>query len=148
MLESNIVANAPQPTHNYFTIYLTKEEADEWWREGTGEPLYVDQSKIELPGIDTSSFEESETISKNFIWGLSNTGKVYGTLTMTLIDGKTGKVLIGSPKNDYLDKYDFDMDGRLFRDFATWVGRPGGRNDGKDFYIYGYGHAKVPVITK
>ena len=51
-------------------------------------------------------------------------------------------------RNDYWGKYDFDMDGRLFRDFATWVGRPGGRNDGKDFYIYGYGHAKVPVITK
>lgn len=24
----NIVSNAPQPTHNYFTIYLTKEEAE------------------------------------------------------------------------------------------------------------------------
>ncbi len=24
----NIVGNAPQPTHNYFTVYLTKEEAE------------------------------------------------------------------------------------------------------------------------
>lgn len=24
----NIIGNAPQPTHNYFTIYLTKEEAE------------------------------------------------------------------------------------------------------------------------
>ncbi|MCS3282143.1 hypothetical protein NXV73_05240 [Bacteroides salyersiae] len=29
--------------------YLTKEEADTWWKEKSGEPLYVDQSKIDLP---------------------------------------------------------------------------------------------------
>lgn len=45
-----------------------------------------------------------------------------------------------------MDKYDFNMDGRLFRDFATWVGRPGKANDGKDFLIHGYGYAIVPVV--
>jgi len=44
-----------------------------------------------------------------------------------------------------MDKYDFDMDGRLLRDVATWWGRPGGENNGKDFLLYGYGQAKVPV---
>ena len=48
----------------------------------------------------------------------------------------------------YLDKYDFDMDGRPLRDFATWYGRPGGKNDGKSFYIYGYKQAKIPVKKK
>ena len=54
---------------------------------------------------------------------------------MTLVNTTTGIVHIGGEK--YLDKYDFDMDGRPLRDFATWYGRPGGKNDGKSFYIYG-----------
>ncbi len=124
--------------------YLTKDEADTWWRNKTGEPLFVDQSKIELHGVNTSSFSQNKSIYKNFIWRLTNTGKVYGTLKMTLIDDKTGKVFIGSEK--YMDKYDFTMDNRPFRNFATWVGRPGRAGDGKDFLIYGYGYAIVPVV--
>ena len=128
--------------------YLTKAEADAWWRGKSGQPLYVDQSKIELPGITTQSFvdEGKNYIYKNFIVNLNNTGKVYGTLKLTLINEKTGEVHIGGP--NYMDKYDFKMDGRRFRDFATRVGRPGGENDGKDFLIYGYGHATVPVVTQ
>ena len=124
--------------------YLTKAEADTWWRGKSGEPLFVDQSKIELHGVNTSSFERENPIYKNFIWRLTNTGKTYGTLKMTLIDAEKGKVFIGSEK--YMDKYDFNMDGRPFRDFATWVGRPGKANDGKDFLIYGYGYAIVPIV--
>ena len=124
--------------------YLTKSEADAWWRGKSGEPLFVDQSKIELHGINTSSFKKKNPISKNFIWRLTNTGKVYGTLKMTLVDAEKGKVFIGL--KSYMDKYDFNMDGRFFRDFATWVGRPGKANDGKDFLIHSYGYAIVPVI--
>ena len=65
---------------------------------------------------------------------------------MTLVNTTTGIVHIGGEK--YLDKYDFDMDGRPLRDFATWYGRPGGKNDGKSFYIYGYKQAKIPVKKK
>ncbi len=124
--------------------YLTKAEADAWWRGKSGKPLFVDQSKIELHGVNTSSFERKNPISKNFIWGLTNTGKTYGTLKMTLIDAEKGKVFIGFEK--YMDIYDFNMDGRPFRNFATWVGRPGKANDGKDFLIHGYGYAIVPVV--
>ena len=124
--------------------YLTKAEADAWWKGKSGDPLFVDQSKIELHGVNTSSFSQKNPIYKNFIWRLTNTGKTYGTLKMTLIDAEKGKVLIGSEK--YMDKYDFNMDGRPFRDFATWVGRPGKADGGKDFLIYGYGYAIVPVI--
>ncbi len=127
--------------------YLTKAEADAWWRGKSGQSLYVDQSKIELPGITTQSFVDKENNSfyKNFLGSSTNTGKVYGTLKLTLIDANTGEVYIGGP--EYMDEYDFKMDGRPVRDFATWVGRPGGANDGKDFFIYGYGHATVPVVV-
>ena len=107
--------------------------------------LFVNQSKIELQGITTASFDNKEgnSLYKNFIWELSNTGKVYGTLRMTLVDPATGKVHLGTSK--YMDEYDFTMDGRIMRDIATWVGRPRGANDGNSFFIYGYGNATVPV---
>ena len=124
--------------------YLTKTEADAWWKGKSGEPLFVDQSKIELHGISTSSFNKKNPIFKNFIWGMTNTGKVYGTLKMTLVDAETGKVFIG--QRSHMDEYDFNMDGRRFRDFATWVGRPGGVNNGKNFLIHGYGYAIVPIV--
>lgn len=125
--------------------YLTKKEADDWWLGKSGQPLFVDQSKVELPDITTKSFENKEGSSfyKNFIWGLGNTGKVYGTLKLTLINAKTGTVHLGGSK--YMDEYDFTMDGRWARDFATWWGRPGGVNDGKSFLIHGYSKATVPV---
>ena len=127
--------------------YLSKAEADAWWRGKSGEPLFVDQSQIELPGVTTKDFDNKQGSSfyKNFVWGLSNTGKVYGTLKLTLINASTGDVHLGLPYPKNMDKYDFTMDNRTFRNFATWVGRPGGANDGRDFLIYGYGNAKVPV---
>ena len=136
---------ATLPSRPDYDGYLTKEEADAWWLGKSGEPLFVDQSKIELPGINTKSFENKEGSSfyKNFIWGYSNTGKVYGTLKLTLMNAKTGAVHIGG--QNYMDEYDFTMDGRWARDFATWWGRPGGENDGKSFLIHGYGQATVPV---
>ena len=75
--------------------------------------------------------------------GIKHTGKVYGTLKLTLLDEQNGIVHIGG--TTYMDIYDYEMDWRPLRDFATWAGRPGGENDGKKFLIYGYGSAKVPV---
>lgn len=126
--------------------FLTKEEADEWWLSKTGEPLFVNQALIELPGVTTESFNNinGSFIYKNFIWGLSNTGKVYGTLKLTLLDRNSGTVFIGL-KNSYMDEYDFKMDGRFFRDIATWIGRPGKATSGKNFKIYSYGYAHIKV---
>jgi RHS repeat-associated protein len=92
--------------------YLTKKEADNWWLGKSGQPLFVDQSKVELPGITTKSFENKKGsyFYKNFVWGLSNTGKVYGTLKLTLTNPNTGSVHLGGAK--YMDEYDFTMDGR------------------------------------
>ncbi|QJD96311.1 hypothetical protein HH214_10760 [Mucilaginibacter robiniae] len=88
--------------------------------------------------------------SKNFVWniggdvGLTTTGMVYGSLNMTLLDKKTGAVMIGDENK--VDNYKFDMQkNRPLRKIATWAGRPGGLNDGKDFVIKGYGHATVPI---
>ncbi len=135
--------------------FLTKAEADAWWNGKSGEPLFVDESKITLPGVTTASFgnKDGGKFSKNFIWNLGNddllttTGKVYGTLSMTLLDAKSGAVMIGN-KNK-VDTYKFDMQkNRQFRNAATWLGRPGGSNDGKDFDIKGYGHARYQLKNR
>lgn len=68
---------------------------------------------------------------------------MYGTLKLTLTNAGTGAVHLGG--QTYMDEYDYKMDGRPLRDFATWAGRPGGENSGKSFFIYGYGQSKVPV---
>ena len=41
---------------------------------------------------------------------------MYGTLRLTLLSASKGTVNIGM--KNYLDEYDFKMDGRLIRDFA------------------------------
>ncbi len=133
------------PNRPDYDGYVNKAEADLWWKAKSGQPLYVDQSKIELPDVTTKDFNNKKGASfyRNFVWGLSNTGKVFGTIKLTLLDANTGAVHLGG--QTYLDEYDYKMDGRIFRNFATWAGRPGGENSGKDYYIYGYGQAKVPV---
>jgi len=136
---------ASLPSRPDWDGYLTKEEADNWWLRKTGEALFVDQSKIKLPRITTATFNNvaGNHLYHNFIWNLDDTGKVYGTLKLTLLDADNGIVYLGS--KNFMDKYDFNMDGRFFRDIATWIGRPGKANAGKSFLIYGYGYAKIPV---
>jgi RHS repeat-associated protein len=133
------------PNRPDYDGYLTKSEADAWWSGKSGQPLFVDQSKIELPSITTKDFDNKKgsSLYNNFIWGLSNTGKVYGTLKLTLLNANTGSVHLGG--KTFMDEYDYKMDGRPLRNAATWVGRPGGENSGKNFFIHGYGQSKVPV---
>jgi len=137
--------NLPNRIDYSSDFILTKEIADKHWQGKSGEGLYVNQANIELPGVSTASFgnKNGSSFYKNFIWGLSNTGKVYGTLKLTLQNANSGTVHIGG--KNFLDEYDYSMDGRPLRDAATWWGRPGGANDGKSYFIYGYGKATVPV---
>jgi len=137
--------NLPNRIDYSSNFTLTKEIADKHWQGKSGEGLYVNQANIQLPGVSTASFgnKNGSSFYKNFIWGLSNTGKVYGTLKLTLQNANSGTVHIGG--KSFLDEYDYSMDGRPLRDAATWWGRPGDASDGKSYFIYGYGKATVPV---
>lgn len=127
---------------------LTKAIADRHWQNGGG-PLYVNEANIDLPGVTTADFTNGQ-YTKNFAWGRSNTGQVYGTLDMTLLDPNTGAVSIGyvtldvSPNGLVLDYYDFSYDGSVGRNIATWWGKPSG--NGRAFDIHGYGTASIPVV--
>ena len=121
---------------------ITKQEADEWWLNGSGSPLFVDRSKINLPGVTTKSFRRKKSFYKNFIWSLSESGKTFGTLRLELTNPEDGEVSIGK---EYLDEYDFKMHkGRPLRNIATLIGRPGKKDAGEDYKFYGYGKKTVP----
>ncbi len=148
---------------NYYSLsgrpdydgYVTKSEADNWYRGGSGGSLYVDVSKINLPGIHTGMLTVGSTESINF--GLpapiENTGRVFGRLDVTLLNDITGEVQIGYkvllPGNSalVLDRYDFRMnEGQHVRNFFTEVGSPG---NGREFQFHGYGkNTSIPVHDK
>jgi hypothetical protein len=134
---------------------LTKKEADDWWLNGGGKPLFVDASKIDLDGIyanETFSCIDGKVVSPNFIFRspiLNTTGQVYGTLDLKLLSSETGEIQIGyitpgvSPNGLVLDRYDFKPNGQFFRDKNAKIGKPSG--NGTDYDIHSYGVTFIPL---
>ncbi|MCI7555814.1 MAG: hypothetical protein MST03_03345 [Bacteroidales bacterium] len=119
-------------------------EANNWYRNGNGKPLFVDASKIDLSPLMKSDFSKIGSLYVNFL-SLENlnlqTGLVYGTIKVSMINNE-GMVRIGN-QSGLLDVYNFDMqNGRGFRNFATILGSiVAGK--GTSFNIYCYGQAKI-----
>lgn len=123
--------------------FLTLTEANDWYRNGDGNPLNVDASKIDLFPVTTGTFEKGEGSSKtiNFLGRYLNpgpTGFVYGNIELTLLNKSTGEVRLGN-SDGRLDNYGFEQQpkGSSWRIFATkiggWVA-----GTGKPFDIYTY----------
>ena len=130
---------------------ITDLEAREWWRNGNGHTLYVNQSAINLSPLSIKAFGENCSITHNFFFDRGSDkdiGRVYGTLTLHLINPNTGEVKLGNINTAYIDTYDFNLGGSLLRNMATW----GAKNvvgDGTPFKIYGWGdNPKVKLIWK
>ena len=126
---------------------LTLKEANEWYRSGSGEPLYVDASKIDLSPVTTQDLEEGIGKYINFAslsYANKETGLVYGNIKLTLIDSD-GTVKLGGV-NGLLDNYGFEMHkGRsVFRNMATRIGRVVA-GKGVSYNIYNYNNGKVKV---
>ena len=123
---------------------LTLSEANNWYRNGNGQPLFVDASKIDLSPMTRENLHLNKVTAYNFLHPMHTnleTGLVYGTLGITLLDD-TGKVRIGN-KDGLIDIYDFDYQkGRLFRNFATKIGEIVA-GQGRKYDIFGYGYGKV-----
>ena len=94
---------------------LTFMEAVNWYNKGGGQPLYVDGRSLNLKPI---SVEDVQNAPEGYIdsFGVTerNTGAVYGTIKITLIDESTGAVRLGGAGN-YLDLYDFEPGSRAGR---------------------------------
>ena len=123
---------------------LTWSEANDWYRDGLGLPLFVDVSKINLSPVTIKNLSLNKTIYYNYFsadhFNLE-TGLVYGTLAITLLD-EEGKVRVGSI-NNLVDVYDFDYQkGRFLRNFATKIGKTFA-GKGEKYKIFGYGYGTV-----
>jgi hypothetical protein len=125
---------------------ITDNEARNWWKNGNGQALFVDQSKIDLTPVTTKDFGNNTKITHNFFFDITSdkdVGRVYGTLTLSLINKRTGETKLGNPNSAYIDTYDFNSGGSTARNVATWVARKIVGN-GTSFSIYGWG--KNPIV--
>jgi RHS repeat-associated protein len=127
---------------------ITREEANDWYRNGKGEALYADASQVDLSPVTTTELENAGgTLYKNFFLTTNTeTGTMYGTIKLTLDDASNGTVILGN--NGHLDDYDFDQKpsngtvGREVRNIGTRIGKVVAGN-GQMFKINVYGKGKV-----
>ncbi|WP_255489689.1 RHS repeat domain-containing protein [Dysgonomonas sp. 25] len=128
--------------------YLTPKEAEAWYREGGGQPLYVDVSKINLGGAWASYFKIGEEKGYNFfLMSPKNydTARVYGTLAITLLDDNGTASIVPSRYRDsgQIDDYNFDQHpGQPLRNLQTRAASKYA-GAGTGYNIYGYGTAKL-----
>ena len=111
---------------------LTFGEATRWSNQGEGKPLFVDGSKIDLSPKTVSDVKNANKGYIDFFSdgrGDYNTGRVYGTIKLTLTNEKTGAVRLGGA-NGLLDVHDFSNP--VFKGINDWLS-PG---EPQDFKIY------------
>ena len=83
---------------------LTLSEANEWYRNGNGEPLFVDLSKIDLSGIYSLGEKyvgQVKTINLLLNSSSLNDGLVYGKIALMRYSNHKVRALA--------DRYDFEM---------------------------------------
>jgi RHS repeat-associated protein len=125
---------------------LTLSEANDWYRNGSGQPLFVDAFQIDLYPVKKSDFTKvEESFYMNFAFTSNKeTGLVYGNIKLTLLNND-GDVRLGFP-NGLLDVYDFDYKSgikNMPRNIATWIGhQKAGRGIGFNIYTYGTSNIK------
>jgi RHS repeat-associated protein len=84
--------------------YLTLQEANDWYRNGNGQPLFVDLGKIDLSGLYSlgEKYVGQEKVFNLLLWsGSINDGLVYGQVKFKRYPNHSVRA--------YADKYDFDM---------------------------------------
>ena len=126
-------------------------EANDWARNGNGQPLYIDIGKLNLSRVSVfQDFRNGiESIYKNFALPGSGAaygqdpGLVYGTLKVSLLNRNTKELKIGNDSGR-IDIYNFEYHkGRYFRNISTFFGNQAATQFGtskiKEFEIYGYG---------
>ena len=122
------------PSRPDYDGYLTLKEANEWYRTGAGQPLYVDLNKINLSGLKQSDADKG-AISLFSVSTSINDMLVYGSITL--------KRYSINRITAYPDIYDFEMHEPInskekLRNFATRIGSiVAGKGIPFTIYIYG-----------
>ncbi|MEE0997833.1 MAG: RHS repeat-associated core domain-containing protein [Paludibacteraceae bacterium] len=123
--------------------YLTLDEANQWYRNGNGSPLYVSLEKINLDGLISLGEEfVGEKYTFNLLFGASHKaedGLVYGNLTFKRYPNDECRA--------FADVYDFDYKSSKnpliwIRNFQTYIGNLYA-GDGKGYTIFIYGSKKL-----
>ncbi len=129
--------------------YNPLQEANDWYRNGKGEALYVNAEKIDLTPVTVSELKNAggEMFKNFFLTTNTKTGMVYGTIKITLSDADNGTVKLGGT-GGFLDRYDFEQKPsngtwqRAARNFGTKIGElKAGK--GTPFKIFNYGNGFV-----
>ena len=123
--------------------YLTLDEANEWYRNGIGQPLCVSLEKINLDGL---VYLGEDYVGKNLLYGASlkaEDGLVYGNLTFKRYPNHTCRA--------YADTYDFDYKSNKnpanwIRNIETFIGKIHHAGEGKGYQINIYGSKKITPI--
>ena len=101
------------PNRPDYDGYLTLDEANEWYANGKGQPLFTDLSKIDLSGIRSLGEEyvgQVKRFNLLFVSNNINDGLVYGNITL--------KRYPNNHVRAYADTYDFDM--KSWKDPSNW----------------------------
>ena len=134
------------PNRPDYDGYLTLKEANEWYRKGSGEPLFTSLEKIDLSGILSLGERyvgQEETFNLLLYSGSINDGLVYGNIKLRRYPNHSVRA--------YSDKYDFDMHSywnplNWGRNIETIIGKKVA-GEGKSFEINIYGSKKLtPVL--
>ncbi|RYF22816.1 MAG: RHS repeat-associated core domain-containing protein [Flavobacteriales bacterium] len=125
---------------------LTLEEANNHWRNGNKQPLYVDLNQIDFSGIKQSDFKKDRKVTVFQTLYSSNDGVTYGQVGLSLQNGRASGTF---------DDYDFDIKRYngppqipltlIARNAATGLGHMVA-GEGKSYRIYFNG--TVPIKKK
>lgn len=137
------------PSRPDYDGFLTLDEANDWYRNAGGKPLYVNSAQIDLSPVTVKDFDDKDSFVSNFFLttNVHTTGRVYGIIKLTIVDRVNGRVKLGNDKGE-LDYYDFDIkkrDGSIKRDLRNAGTVIGGwvAGQGQPFKIYNYGYGWI-----
>lgn len=121
--------------------YLTLDEANDWYHNGNGQPLYTDLKKIDLSfifSLGDQYVDQEKTFNLLFDSASLNDGLVYGNITLKRYPNDCVRA--------FHDKYDFDIKpwrlSTFVRNIQTMIGRIVAGN-GIPYEIRIYGTAKL-----
>ena len=120
--------------------YLTWEEANDWYRNGHGQPLRVDISKINMSGVWESNFPRGIGSKEPIPLSALNESLVYGTIIFKYLGD--GKVIAVEPSTYNFDYKPWNGIKNACRNLKTMI-KKWYVGDGQPFKIHFEGEGKI-----
>lgn len=97
---------------------ISLDEANNWYRNGEGQTITLDASKIDLNSVDTSKWQKGGKYGVQTLFN-SKEGRVLGNITVEYLGNNQVKILP--------DTYNFEMHGNPLsvrnpiKNYGTWI---------------------------